>query len=360
MERSGSARERFLKGPSPGTEEDVAGFFRNSRFAFFLNCLNRSLQMTIQSNNGFPSLLEPIKSIFIFFSPDGTLGVNKEASERIRLSINVSYLFDTENKLIAEINHELYHIIADFRHQESIQITQLRKCEESLKKSILSNKHKLDSWIAYESQDLREIANIDFVYQRETAIYWNYIIDMGLSVLAMELEDQIYIKEEIEGARYSIDFYHHKMLELKVLAKKEKGSASRYNLYMLLQFLVAYSSMPRNILPFILIKDYWARPRSGWPGYDHHRIAWDIVNRFEHDMKESTEAYGHVMTLWNHMKQIARDMNIWSDPLDPNLITRQIHNTQSLRSAKEGYKLFNQLFYDFYKKVEVCEPKGHL
>ena len=51
---------------------------------------------------------------------------------------------------------------------------------------------------------------------------------------------------------------------------------------------------------------------------------------------------------------MTKHMNIWIDPLNPE-ITKQIHNTESLHSAKEGYKLLNRLFYDLFKKVKEFE-----
>jgi hypothetical protein len=117
--------------------------------------------------------------------------------------------------------------------------------------------------------------------------------------------------------------------------------------------------MPSSIIPFALIDDYWHPKKKFFKVFkekDYHNSAIMHIKKFEEQIKQyfEPEAIKAFLTFWEHYKQMTKHMNIWIDPIDPK-ITRQVHNVETLHSAKEGYKLLNRLFLDLFKKVKEFE-----
>ena len=110
-----------------------------------------------------------------------------------------------------------------------------------------------------------------------------------------------------------------------------------------------------------MIDDYW-RPKKRFfiifKEKDYHTLAQRHIVRFEEQVRKyfEPEAAEAFLLFWNQYKQITKDMNIWTDPLNPD-VTRQIHNVESLNSAKEGYKLLNRLFHTLFLKVKESQQR---
>ena len=352
-------------------------FFQSKEFANFKLLFEECLKQIIKKYKGFPSALHTTKLIIIQFTDEGTLSVFHESDvfETIKIYYNISQLWysDTTNKV--NLTHELYHIISSFHEDEEIQAKKLKTWENKLYASVLENRNEINKWIEIMQKELNyennplEHMDLDSFYNNCTRIYWNILLDSALNIIAIELEDEEYIKNEL-NYESSLKYNEETFLALKQITENIRNDSNLnknkkeflISLMILLQFIKCYNCMPINVIPYALINNYPHKPKSFFNLFENdntQKIAQNHILKFETQVKTyfEPEAINSFFEFWEQYKKIIKDMDIRKDSNTQD-ITRKIHNIESLESAKEGYKLLTRLFRDLFLKVKETEEKS--
>jgi hypothetical protein len=354
---------------------EVLNYFYNSEeFLFFSKTLDDCIQKIARKHKGFPSATHLTKEIRIEFGNTGLALVRYKENDfhTIEINCNVKYLYPL-GMVTGMLTHELYHIIAKFHHGEEVQAENLRKWERKLFNAVLSNKKQIEAWLATAEKELGSGFNVrphisfEVFYRDVTRIYWNKLVDAGLNIIAMELEDEKYIQYELARSSHLNELNKGPFEALQLIAQKIKSNSALgerkkkfYISYLcLLEFISCYTEMPYNIVPYASIDDYWHPKKKFFFVFkerNYHNTAKEQIKIFEAQILKyfEPEAATAFLKFWNFYKKIVKHMNIWTDPLNPD-ITGKIHNVESLHSAREGIKLLNRLFNQLFKGVKKYE-----
>jgi len=354
-------------------------FFQSKEFANFKLLFEECLKQIIKKYKGFPSALHTTKLIIIQFRDEGTLSVfhEPEIFETIKIYYNISRLWYSDKTNRVDITHELYHVISAFHEDQDIQSKKLKAWENKLYKSVLENRNEVNKWIEimqkelnYENNPLKHM-DLDLFYNNNRKIYWNILLDSALNIIAIELEDEEYIKNELNynsSLKYNEEtFYALKQITENIknnLNLNKKKKEFLISLMILLQFIKCYNCMPINVIPYALINNYPHKKNSLFNLFENEntqKIAQSHIFKFENQVKLyfEPEAVNSFFLFWEQYKKIIIDMDIRKDSTTQD-ITRKIHNIESLESAKEGYKLLNRVFRDLFLKVKENEKKLNL
>ncbi|MBW3005130.1 hypothetical protein KY310_04840 [Candidatus Woesearchaeota archaeon] len=368
----------------PKTEElsennvkDVLNYFFNSKeFAVVFNCFKAAFNNVSQATGGFPSPADQTRRIVLRFrinALDIERYVGRVDVFRINLGLsNIARIGDTQ-KITYSLVHELYHMISGFRHGEEKQTRLFFKWKKKLEEDIEENKESVKKWMSVLEQETgpdrifkKWEVFADFFFQQSGGIYWNIIDDIGLNLIALELEDVNYAFNQLSEAQQQLKGYIEILAELADFADKIRNldvAEDKKRFYMqylaLIEFIIAFQAMPFEILAFVYLDDVCHKKKEVYSVLKNAKadvIAADLVKEYESWISKYFEkdASAAFMKFWVYLKSIVKNMNIYLDPDNPDY-TMKIHNIHSLKRSKEGYKLLNRLFKDLLDKVHASE-----
>ena len=106
-------------------------FYSSEEFKFFYSILKEALIKIMVHYKGFPSALHQTKLLIIEFTNTGTLSMYHTENEfhTLTLDYNITHLWFSRyspRTNLADISHELYHVISAFHEGEQIQAKKLR------------------------------------------------------------------------------------------------------------------------------------------------------------------------------------------------------------------------------------------
>tara|TARA_Y100000310_G_scaffold327583_1_gene394172 strand:+ start:218 stop:1456 length:1239 start_codon:yes stop_codon:yes gene_type:complete len=351
-------------------------FYESKEFLNFYKLFKKALRKVMTKYKGFPSALLGTERIVLAFHDlkyHGASESHKPDFSQVTIKFGIVSIIESNSLIYNLLKHELYHTISSYHENESVQSNQLRRWERKLSGPVEKNKEEVKRWIDSVSRDIKSLRYInlnalfDNFYRYTLKFFWNHVADTALGIIALELEDEDYIDEFIaryENKALALDRFRKISSSMKKIireAKTRKKRKYKKKLFELVQFMLAYNYIPFEMLPFALIDDYWHPKKPFFKIFKkqkYHRRAKKLIRTYEAKivlffLPESREAY---MKFWNQYKEMTKHMNIWVDPLDPN-ITREIHNAECLESAKECYKTLNREFYKLFKAVKKAEDE---
>lgn len=369
-----------LKG---GNNDVKLAQFYEQNFKKFKRILSAILDKLIQHFEGFPSkknLAEKLEFCFDEFKVIASWKPIDKDYKAIGLWYNVDGLKTSLPNIVSNVKHELFHVISEVHHGESNTRKRIIPLQAKLEKSIDKNRQTVDNGIqqllVYCNQNRLEhkfnlekiLSSVGIFYVAYTDMFWNFINDSALGVIAIEIDDIGHIKFDVEKERrniFKLTSKLKKINDLMVHTIKNEFDERKRNFLLhtleLLQFMTCFQYMPYESVAYGILGDDW-RPkmkrhfaRNMWKSWHKNKS-----NKNIEDFKKIVMTYCKsdvaegFLRFYDSYLHIIKAQAIHNDPLNPN-ITQQIHNTECLTRGKEAYKSLNMEFYKLFKELKKYE-----
>jgi hypothetical protein len=367
-----------------GGNTDVAlTKFYEQNFEKFKKILSAILGKLIQHFEGFPSktnLAEKLVFCFDEFNDIASWKPLGKDYKAIGLWYNVNSLKISLSNIVSNVKHELFHVISEVHHGESNtrkRITPLQaKLEESIDKTRQTVDNGIQQLLVYCSQNRLEhkfnlekiLSSVGIFYVAYTDMFWNFINDSALGVIAIEIDDMEHIKFDVEKERRNLFKLTSKLKKINDLMAhtiKNEIDEKKRNFLLhtleLLQFMTCFQYMPYEAIAYGILGDDW-RPkmkrhfaRNLWKSWHKNKSSKNIE-----DFKKTVITYCKsdvaegFLRFYDSYLHIIGAQAIHNNPLNPN-ITQQIHNTECLERGENAYRMLHEEFNKLFRELKKYE-----
>lgn len=385
-----SIRSGFV--PRTGTGVFVPKFsiekFYNENFHKFKNLLLQIFDELIQYYKGFPSRIHLTERVWLIFEASMYYQANIEWSsdfKLFRIRYNINSLKASDSHIANTIKHEFLHIISEIHHGQNRIISSIDRMQSKLNSKIEENKIIVEESLQYllknfESQTMSNgLAGINSTIQLEKLfeetvkrfygytqkMFWNFICDSALCVIAIELDDLQFINYAVQRDAQRFFGCERNLKWIKNLtekAMKNENDDNRKNFLSnaskLFQFIICLDKMPYEGIAYSILGEDW-RPGTKrrfirkLRKYLHRNKARQNIDNFRSIVQEycDPEAGQGFLRFYDSYLRIVNAQAIHNDPSNPD-VTKQIFDTECLNLGKEAYKTLNREFYILFKKME--------
>lgn len=311
---------------------------------------------------GFPIISELAKDIYYLFdnSLAVTASIGRDKAGIIYLTINNSE-FATPDAIRNVLVHELYHLINEYHYKQNeiyVLIEQwnqkLKKHSEANERELLGNTDILVNFIQANSDIYLEgqaYSKVKRFYKTAAQVFWNYVMDTSLGIVAIELDDKQYIDHMAESDRRRINDFDSQtdiLNRCRKIIDYKKPIEKQFYLSMLeiLQFMTCYINMP----VFSIAWGVLSQSRKWESKHPYFKLRNDmapseLIDVFKASVKSkcSREVSAYFLDFYEAYLDIVNAGAVHNNPLNPN-IEKQIFDTECLKRASKAFKLLNRYF----------------
>lgn len=346
----------------------------------------------IQKYKGFPSHAHLTKKVWFIFDISNSYQATVEWSsdfELVQIKFSVNSFNIPKSHRINTVMHELLHIISEV-HQGEDRIRKLIERYQRKLEGVIEQNEKIfregfyeliDNLSAYVPSSFNRPGreeyftdllrnSVDKFYTSTKDIFWNFIADAALCVIAIELDDLQFISYAVNRDTIRVEELRNSLIAIKNLqnetARKEKDNKRKIyflQILKLVQFMLCVIKMPSEGIAYgILGEDWrplnekrsflmtfkfwqkgkvWHRNKSAKNIEDFKAV---IIRYCDPDIAEG------FLRFFDSFLAVVSAQTIHNDPLNPN-ITKQIFDTECLKRGKNAYKILNQEFNKLFRRL---------
>lgn len=371
-----------------GYEEELAKFSKKY-YEEYKEFLTDIFSFLIRKYKGFPSATNLTKRVWFIFDISNFYQAMVDWSpdyEIIQIKFSVNSFNIPKSHRINTLLHELLHIISEVHHGEDRIRHIIDRYNDKLENAIKRNEKvfrnglydligNLSNYVPSNFNNpnreeffadlLRDYVNKFFTSTK--SIFWNFIADAALCVIAIELDNFDFIKYAVSRDSIRIGELRDSLISIKELRDRisskennEKRKEYLLQILKLIQFMTCTLKMPVEGIAYGVLGEgwrpvekehslvgvlkFWSKGKS-W----HRNKSNKNVDTFKSIVTEYCDpdvSEGFLRFFQSYMDVVSAQA-IHNDPLNPD-ITKQIFDTECLKRGKRVYRVFNQEYYKLY------------